>query len=216
MTTGGSSGSSSSEGDTIRALCARALAAVPPEGSVAAADLAKIAAWIELVEAWGKKIDLTAARSAAELVDLMVADASVLAGAIAGDRTVVDVGSGAGAPGLPLALLRPDLRLTLVEPMQKRAALLRLAVGQLDVADRVAIAQQRGEQLVLRFDVAISRATLPPAAWLALGAELADEVWVLLAREPDPAHEGWRAAETLAYRWPLTDASRRAVRFVRG
>ena len=42
---------------------------------------------------------------------------------------VVDVGTGAGAPGLALALLRPDLRVTLVEPLGKRAAFLRTVLG---------------------------------------------------------------------------------------
>jgi 16S rRNA (guanine527-N7)-methyltransferase len=130
------------------------------------------------------------------------------------------VGTGAGAPGLPLALARGDLAVTLVEPLQKRAALLRTVAGSLAAGiARPAIVRARGEDLAARgerFDVAVSRATLPPPAWLELGARLAPagEVWVLLAREEPPRGEAWTIAEDIRYRWPLTDKERRAVRFV--
>jgi 16S rRNA (guanine527-N7)-methyltransferase len=186
-----------------------------------------VAGWIDEVARWNRRLDLTAARGDRELVDLMLADAVVLASRLVSGVSVVDVGSGAGAPGLPLAALRPDLRLTLVEPMQKRAALLRIVAGRWrnaplrDGGPQVAVVQSRGEQLVAdgqRFDVALSRATLQPEEWLRLGAALtaeAGEVWVLLAREPVPQLSGWSAVEEIAYSWPLTAASRRAVRFQR-
>lgn len=193
-----------------------------------------ITSWIEAVASWNQQMDLTAARDDRELVDLMVADAAVLAAALGppagADRpAVVDVGSGAGPPGLPLGLLRPDLAVTLVEPKQKRAALLRMTLGRLaSVAaqgretergqtaasgPRIQVLQARGEAVEGRFDVALSRATLAPPAWLELGAKLAPagDVWVLLAREAPPELEGWRQVREIAYRWPLTGAERRAV-----
>jgi 16S rRNA (guanine527-N7)-methyltransferase len=171
--------------------------------------------WLDLVSRWGKRIDLTAARDDAELVDLMVADAAELARLVRRDVTVVDVGSGAGAPGLPLALLRSDLKMTLCEPAQKRASLLRMAVGQSRAA--IVVEHCRAEDLVgRRFDVAVSRATLPPAEWLPLGARLADEVWVMLAKIAAPSLEGWSAVEDVTYRWPLTDVERRLVCYRRG
>jgi len=203
--------------------------------ALAAGDLAvgsaagALTPWIEAVASWNQQMDLTAARDDRELVDLMVADALALAGVLApatdGRRTVVDVGSGAGPPGLPLGLLRDDLAVTLVEPKQKRAALLRMTLGRLGCAAPVAgpvprgqgpaiqVRQARGEAVVERFDVALSRATLPPPAWLELGARLAPtgEVWVLLAREPAPELAGWRAVQEHSYRWPLTGAARSLV-----
>jgi 16S rRNA (guanine527-N7)-methyltransferase len=186
---------------------------------VAPAAEQAIGAWIALVAAWNQRIDLTAARGEDELVDLMLADALALAPRLPEGARVVDVGTGAGAPGLPLALARGDLAVTLVEPLQKRVSLLRTAVGALGAGlTRPAVVRARGEDLVARgerFDVALSRATLAPPAWLSLGAKLAPggEVWVLLAREAPPAEEGWQAVEDLHYRWPLTDKERRAVRF---
>ena len=149
----------------------------------------------------------------------MLADALELAARIPERARVVDVGSGAGAPGLPLAILRDDLEVTLVEPLQKRVSFLRVAVGALAwpgdrkpkvVRDRGEAVADRGE----RFDVAISRATLPPPAWLELGARLAPEVWVLLAQIEAPTRAGLAITDDVRYRWPLTAAERRAVRYV--
>jgi 16S rRNA (guanine527-N7)-methyltransferase len=190
----------------------RAVGPTVPEGAIEAAA-EPVARWLASLTRWNERIDLTAARSDAELVDLMVADAAMFAGEIAPGASVVDVGAGAGAPGLPLALLRPDLRVTLIEPMQKRVALLRLAVGQAGLAGRVTVERARGEEVTSRFDVAISRATLAPPAWLALGASLADEVWVLLAHGDPPSLSGWALVRDRAYRWPLTDVARRALCF---
>jgi len=182
---------------------------------------ARIGRWIGAVQAWNAKIDLTAARGDDELVDLMLADALELAKRLRSSVRVVDVGTGAGAPGLGIALGRADLTVTLVEPMQKRAALLRTVMGELLQAGAPAamrVLRERGEDVARRgelFDVAISRATLPPPEWLKLGSALAPggEVWVLLAREEPPLLEGWSAGEDFRYRWPLTGAERRAVRF---
>lgn len=188
-------------------------------GGVASDDLKAIAAWIELVAAWNKRMDLTAAKGDDELVDLMVADAFTLAAYLPREARVVDVGTGAGAPGVPLALARPDLGVTLVEPLQKRVSFLRTTAGGVARGARLNVVRGKGEDLLARgerFEVAVSRATLAPRAWLALGAGLAPagEVWVLLAREEPPALTGWSLTQDLRYRWPLTGRDRRAARFV--
>ncbi|NUP08592.1 MAG: 16S rRNA (guanine(527)-N(7))-methyltransferase RsmG [Polyangiaceae bacterium] len=176
-----------------------------------------LAAFVALVASFNTKMDLTAARTDDELVDLLLADAVVLAGAIASGARVVDVGSGAGAPGLPLALARPDLEVTLVEPLDKRVMFLRTAIGKLGLSSRVRVERKRGEALVGRatFDVAISRATLAPALWLPLGRSLAPEgtTWALLAKGEAPDCEGLEATLDFEYDWPLTGAHRRAVRY---
>ncbi len=176
-----------------------------------------IVLWLERLEQWNARIDLTAARSREELVDLMLADGLVLAPRIPPGGRVVDVGTGAGAPGLALALLRSDLRVTLVEPLAKRTSFLRTVLGALGRAD-VAIERTRGEALAGRraWDVAVSRATLAPVAWLDLGASLAapgGAVWVLLAKDGPPAHPRTALEDDHSYTWPLTGAERRAVSY---
>jgi len=179
---------------------------------------AAVLTWLAKLEEWNARIDLTAARTPEELVDLMLADALVLAPRLPEGARVVDVGTGAGAPGLALALLRPDLAVTLVEPLGKRAAFLRTVLGQVGRAD-VAIERARGEAVKGRraWDVAVSRATLAPQPWLELAVTLAapgGAVWVLLAKEAAPEHARAVAEETVEYAWPLTRATRKAMRYV--
>lgn len=202
---------------------AQALArAIDESGATVSAEArAALAAWLEGIVEWNARIDLTAARGDGELVDLMIADALLLARHVPQGARLVDVGSGAGAPGLPLAIVRHDLEATLVEPLDKRVAFLRRSIGALagSFARLPAVVRGRADVLVKQgrtFGVAISRATLPPPEWLALGAKLAPsgEVWVLLAQGEPPSLGGLRVADDLAYRWPLTGASRRALRFV--
>ncbi len=196
-----------------------AAAALPPlwqaKGERVAA-LQGLSRLLDLVALWNRRVDLTAARSPEELVDLYLSDALVLASSepAAPEQRWLDVGSGAGAPGLVLQLLRPELQLTLVEPRAKRVAFLRTALGQLRLGAQ--LESGRSDQLpALACDVALSRATFPPPEWLAEGARLARHaVWVLLARGEEPALAGWRLERELAYEWPLTQVARRALRFV--
>jgi 16S rRNA (guanine527-N7)-methyltransferase len=179
---------------------------------------ADLETWLNVLQDWNARVDLTAARTPEELVDLMLADALVLEGRVEQGARVVDVGTGAGAPGLALALVRPDVRATLVEPIGKRASFLRTVIGSVGRRD-VALVRGRGETLAGKraWDVAVSRATLGPPAWLDLATKLAapgGSAWVLLAKETPPAHERARLEETVAYEWPLTGAARVAVRYV--
>jgi 16S rRNA (guanine527-N7)-methyltransferase len=192
-----------------------------------------VAAWLDLLVAWNARVDLTAARGPDELVDLALADAIVVAAQLPRGARVVDVGAGAGAPGLSLALLRDDIAMTLVEPLQKRVAFMRAVAGttgrqNVEIvrvrAQDLAAARARGRELraaaprFAPFDVAISRATLVPQEWLELGTKLVTlggSVWVLLARDLPPAVAGWRPVSDTTYRWPLTGAERRAVRYQR-
>ncbi len=173
--------------------------------------------WLERLQEWNARIDLTAARSDEELTDLMLADALALSSELPPASRVVDVGSGAGAPGLALALLREDLRVTLVEPLGKRASFLRTVLGATDRSD-IVLERARGEAMAGRgpWEVAISRATLPPGAWLDLGTTLVGPggvVWVLLARDAPPFNPRASVEKDRAYTWPLTGAERRIVSY---
>jgi len=79
------------------------------------------------------------------------------------DATVCDVGSGAGLPGLVLAIARPDLRVTLLEPLLRRTTFLTEAVGDLGLGGSVEVVRGRAEDLhgERRFDVVTSRAVAP-------------------------------------------------------
>jgi 16S rRNA (guanine527-N7)-methyltransferase len=172
--------------------------------------------WLDLVAQWNAKLDLTAAKTPEDLVELGLTDALVLAGRVAQGARVVDVGTGMGAPGVPLALARPDLAVTLCEPMQKRIAFLRTVLGTTGRTD-VTLVHGRGEALAREaWDVAISRATLSPSAWLELGAALVvpgGTIWVLLARDAAPSAPGATLIAEHAYSWG--GVARRAVLYRR-
>jgi 16S rRNA (guanine527-N7)-methyltransferase len=185
--------------DRVEEIAAEAHAVDP------ALALQQIVGWLELVRTWNRKIDLTAAKTEIELAELGVRDAWEIAGRIARDGGgVVDVGSGFGAPGIPVAILRPDLEVKLVEPLGKRATFLRNVIGTLGLTARVEVMETKGEQVAqagIEFDTAISRATLSPEEWLALGERLAPhgEVVALLARDPPPDHAGRRVVWRVDY-----------------
>jgi 16S rRNA (guanine527-N7)-methyltransferase len=186
---------------------------LPAPDAVARAGLL---AYLERASRWNQKLDLTAARGPAALCEVVVGDALVLAGAgmLPEGTSLVDVGTGAGAPALPLLLLRPDLSALLIEPLGKRVAFLRSTVGGLGLAGRVDVARGRAESGALPTawqgrDVAMSRATLPPPDWLALGRELAPAVLVFGAAEPlPPAPPGMALAMRHESRLPSSGAPR--------
>lgn len=221
------------------------LSALWPVAAARREALERLGGLLDRVAVWNARIDLTAARSERELVDLYLADALVLAaegaarGATRPSERWIDVGSGAGAPGLALALLWRAPELTLVEPRQKRVAFLRTAaggalageapagaaltdVGSAGTASTASTARSplrviegRSDAVAAgEHDVAISRATFSPDEWLREGARLARRrVWVLLARATPPELPGWQRSTQIDYEWPLTQVPRQALAY---
>jgi 16S rRNA (guanine527-N7)-methyltransferase len=106
---------------------------------------------------------------------------------------IAELGSGAGVPGLVLAVRRPDCSLTLVESSQRRADHLRRAVGELALGTRVAV-DARPAELVGRdpahrgqYDVVVARSFGPPATTAECGAPLLRVGGSLLVSEPPDA-----------------------------
>jgi 16S rRNA (guanine527-N7)-methyltransferase len=197
----------------------RVLAEVPASCGasleVPADALTQLVTWLDLVVTWSERVDLTAARDADTLADLLLADAALLA-STQPTGSVIDVGSGVGAPAIPLAILRPTLTLTLVEPRERRAAFLRTSCGTLSRPDIQLLRKRSMEVKTGAAELALSRATLPPPLWLREGARLAQRgVWVLLGQDEPPALSSWHADLDLSYVWPLTGGRRRAVRYVK-
>ncbi len=94
---------------------------------------------------------------------------------------VADVGSGAGLPGIPLAILRPDLEMTLIEPMLRRSNFLTEALDELGLDDRVTVVRGRAEDADLHVDVVVSRAVAKLATLINWTADLIVESGSLLA-----------------------------------
>jgi len=102
---------------------------------------------------------------------------------------VADVGSGAGLPGIPLAILRPDLDMTLIEPMLRRSNFLTEALDELGLDYRVTVVRGRAEDADLHVDVVVSRAVAKLATLLNWTADLIVDSGSLLALKGQSADD---------------------------
>jgi 16S rRNA (guanine527-N7)-methyltransferase len=110
--------------------------------------------------------------------------------------TVCDVGSGAGLPGIPLALVRPDLRITLLEPLLRRTNFLREVVELLGL-EQVSVVRGRAEEVLGSFEpvhVVTARAVAPLDRLAGWGVPLLRPYGQMLAIKGDTAEEELRGA----------------------
>ena len=117
--------------------------------------------YVDILAGRGIEWGLIGPREADRLWDRHILNSVAPSELIADGSTVADIGSGAGLPGIPLALLRPDLEITLVEPLLRRFTFLTQAVDELGITDRVTVVRSRAEQHRGRYDVVLSRAVAP-------------------------------------------------------
>jgi len=126
-------------------------------------DVGRLIAYVRLIERWNATYNLTAIRDPREMVTQHILDCLAAAAALnrrrdggAGER-LVDVGSGAGLPGLVIAMMSPAREVTCVDSVGKKAAFITHAAGVLGVRNAYAV-HGRIEKLVDQFDVVASRA----------------------------------------------------------
>lgn len=102
-----------------------------------------------------------------------IANSVVIESLIPLNASVVDVGSGAGLPGLPLAIVRPDLKVTLLEPLARRVSFLEEAVDVLGIRKQVDVLRARAEDVQDRkWDVVTGRAVANLTKFLKLTSKL--------------------------------------------
>jgi 16S rRNA (guanine527-N7)-methyltransferase len=141
-----------------------------PEGSAV-----RLLRYLDLVEKWGKVYNLTAVRKPGAMLSRHLFDSLAVLPHIAGP-CVADVGSGAGLPGIPLALVRPDWRVVLLESNQKKAVFLQQARIELGLKN-VEVVAERVENFSpkKKFDTVISRAFSSLAVYVQLAGHLCKE-----------------------------------------
>jgi 16S rRNA (guanine527-N7)-methyltransferase len=125
-----------------------------PEGAIA-----RLAGHLALVEKWNRVHNLTAVRSTDQMVPLHVLDSLSILSHLGAAADVIDVGTGAGLPGIPLAIARPAMRVTLLDSSHKKCAFLQQAKTELAL-DNVEVICDRVESWrpERKFDLAVSRA----------------------------------------------------------
>jgi 16S rRNA (guanine527-N7)-methyltransferase len=121
------------------------------------AQIASLERHYELLLHWNRKINLTTVTELTEAARRHYCESLFLAARLSAGE-VVDIGSGAGFPGLPVAVVRPDCRVTLVEAHQRKAVFLREASRGLP---NVSVVANRAESVNGTFDWLISRAVDP-------------------------------------------------------
>jgi 16S rRNA (guanine527-N7)-methyltransferase len=127
---------------------------VPGEAtSVFGPTIETAARYAELLATEGVTRGVIGPREADRIWDRHLVNCAVVADAVPLSAHVVDVGSGAGLPGLVWAIRRPDLTATLLEPLQRRVDFLDEVVRQLGLGDRVTVLRGRAEDPVVRDQV---------------------------------------------------------------
>jgi 16S rRNA (guanine527-N7)-methyltransferase len=120
-----------------------------------------ISRYVDILVSTGVDWGLLGPREADRAWDRHILNCAALSSLIPAGSSVADVGSGAGLPGIPLALLRPDLRVALLEPLLRRFIFLDQTVEQLGIADRVQIVRSRAENHHKTYDFVVARALAP-------------------------------------------------------
>ncbi len=173
-------------------------------------------AYLALLHRWNQTYNLTAIRDPREMLVKHLLDSLAMHAHLAGIDTLADLGTGPGLPGIPLAIARPNLRVTLVESNGKKARFLREAVRQLQLGN-VTVAESRIEAFDApgRFDAITARALATLPLILALGGHLLTPAGRLLAMKGVlPADEiaalpaGWRLLATHVLQVPGLGAER--------
>ena len=132
----------------------------------------KLIAYIELLAKWNQAYNLTAVRDPGQMIARHLLDSLAILPFVRGPR-VLDIGSGAGLPGIPLALARPDLQFVLLDSNAKKTRFLVQAVAELGLKN-VEVVQDRVEkyQPAAKFDTLIARAFAGIADMLSVSASL--------------------------------------------
>jgi 16S rRNA (guanine527-N7)-methyltransferase len=131
-------------------------------------QLEKLLKLAQLLDEWSKRINLTGHRTAPEIVRRLILDAAALTARLPKIASLADIGSGAGFPGLPVAILRADCQVTLVESRERRHHFQRQVIRELGL-DNVRAELGRAEALEPSLHAAaIAQAVARPADALLL------------------------------------------------
>ena len=170
---------------SARETCEEVLPADLPNRQIV---VEKAARHLELIEEANRFVNLTRITGPREAAVKHVLDSVTPWRLFAGASRVLDAGTGAGFPGIPLALVLPDVHFTLAESIQKKARFVESAIRELVVPNTEVVAE-RAEEILRsrRFDLITARALAPISRALALFAKTRTRI--LLYKGPDAEQE---------------------------
>ncbi len=185
-----------------------------------AANLDKLLAFVALLEKWNKTYNITAIRDVRQMLIMHVLDSASVYCYLKGN-SIIDVGTGGGIPGIILALLNPELKVTLLDSNHKKTRFLRFAQRQLKI-DNITVVCQRVEEYQAQtgFDVVISRAFSEVGLFLQLAGHLCAATGCMFAMkgpriesENNAAQWGFALQQDINIEVPFLDADRRLLIF---
>jgi 16S rRNA (guanine527-N7)-methyltransferase len=146
-------------------------------------QLDTLTTFLSLLQRWNRVYNLTAVRDLVDMVPRHVLDSMAVARHLRPHR-VLDVGSGAGLPGVPLAVVCPDLEFILLDSNAKRTRFLTQVKAELAL-DNVEVVSARVERYNrgVKYDTVISRAFAAPAAFVQLAGHLTATDGILLSMQ---------------------------------
>jgi 16S rRNA (guanine527-N7)-methyltransferase len=158
-----------------------------PYGALSSGQLDQLEAHYIALSRWNERLNLTRIRNLSESVQFHYCESLFLGRFLPqGSHRVVDIGSGGGFPGIPMAILRPECEVLLVESHQRKAVFLREATRELK---NVTVAAQRAEEIEGDFDWLVSRAVSPSDV---LRLNLSRNIALLIGEEDASELEGER------------------------
>lgn len=155
----------------------------------------RLAAYAELLATEGTLRGLIGPREVPRLWERHLLNCAVVERIIPEESTVADIGTGAGLPGIVLALVRPDLQVSLVEPLLRRTTFLREAVERLELVNAEVVRARAEELAPASYDVVTSRAVAPLEKLAAWCLPLCAEGGLMLAMKGSSAEDELTAAE---------------------
>jgi 16S rRNA (guanine527-N7)-methyltransferase len=178
--------------------------------------IARLLDYVELLQRWNATYNLTAVRDPAEMVTRHLLDSLAILPYVTGE-TLADLGTGAGLPGIPLAIAAPERRVVLIDSNGKKARFLREAVRRLGLVN-AEVVEGRVESVEEFFDCITARAFTSLAEMLAWGGHLLapDGVWLALKGrfpqdEAAAMPDDFRIDRTIRLDVPGLDADRHLV-----
>ena len=161
----------------------------------------------QLVENWGQRMNLTAHRTAEAVVGRLILDAAALLAVSPSFTSLADLGSGAGFPGLPIAILRPDVQVTLVDSRERRHHFQRAVRRELGLSNIEPLRGRLEDLVAAPHDAVLAQALAKPLQaleWMRPWARPGG--WLLIPSTLDgpelPGSEGLASAEVRPYHVP--------------
>jgi 16S rRNA (guanine527-N7)-methyltransferase len=180
-------------------------------------QLKQLGRHVDLMLKWNKSINLTAITDPSEVAEKHVLDSLAVVPVLPGG-SLLDAGSGAGFPGIPAAIARPQIEVALVDSVQKKVAFLKSALAELRLpnvkAYAVRLEGNPSKEELPRVHAAVARACAAPQEWLQLAQHyvLPGGVAICMLGPEDDAPErvgDLTLKQQLGYALPFSKAQRR-------